>query len=80
MRAAAAKHGTAGECYQKLARESTGQIWLSTAQPSTLEETPRQFFGDGINRVERVERERFLTTDDTDLHGWIWWNFVLTYF
>ena len=36
-----------------------------------------------INRVERGEhgeRERFLTTDDTDLHGWMWWDWILVVF
>ena len=35
--------GVVGEVLPKAGAFGTGQIWLSTAQPSTLEETPRQF-------------------------------------
>ena len=35
--------GVGGEVLPKAGAFGTGQIWLSTAQPSTLEETPRQF-------------------------------------
>ena len=37
---------------------------------------------DRVERVERVERlgDEILTTDYTDLHGWMWWDWILVVF